>query len=330
MRRPLVTLLVLATLAAAFVACGGDTDPLVESSTGPDLGRADLSGVAVVPVSFDIKPASCPNPFNPKSRGVLPVAIVGSTDFDVNDIDVSSILLEGAIVPLRSRIQDVATAVVPEPQLPNIEVVSFLAPRIAYLGDVVGGSIRLAIRNSGSADAVGLFPVGFYISDDAVITTSDRLLIGGREHVNGLLTGQQKVLQLWAGASVPNDAPLGSVFIGAIADEFDTIAESDETDNTAASPITILEPGNAPAAYDLIVEGEDCACTTEGPDGIDDLTMKFRTEEVVAVLGALAPGEIRELTITGQLLDGTPFEGTDCIIVVGGSSGHEDDPGRMQ
>ncbi|MDH3226822.1 MAG: hypothetical protein OEM67_07000, partial [Thermoleophilia bacterium] len=73
-----------------------------------------------------------------------------------------------------------------------------------------------------------------------------------------------------------------------------------------------------------------CECAEDGADGIDDLTMKFRTQEVVAALGALAPGEIRELTITGQLWDGTQFEGIDCIVVVGGVSSHEDDPDWMR
>jgi len=59
-------------------------------------------------VDMDIKPTSCPNPLNTKSKGVLPVAILGSAGLDVNDIDVSTILLEG-VPPIRSAIEDVAT-----------------------------------------------------------------------------------------------------------------------------------------------------------------------------------------------------------------------------
>jgi hypothetical protein len=59
---------------------------------GPLIG---IRGVAVVgpevisKVEIDIKPGSDPNSINPFSRGVVPVAIFGSEDFDVADIDVT-------------------------------------------------------------------------------------------------------------------------------------------------------------------------------------------------------------------------------------------------
>ncbi|MFC1968213.1 hypothetical protein ACFLVX_02330 [Chloroflexota bacterium] len=40
-----------------------------------------------VPRPIDIKPTSCPNPLNLKSKGVLPVAVLGTADFDVTLID---------------------------------------------------------------------------------------------------------------------------------------------------------------------------------------------------------------------------------------------------
>jgi hypothetical protein len=65
-------------------------------------------------VFVDIKPGSCPNPFNVKSKGVLPVAILGAEDFDVTMIDPSEILLsrdgiEEGVPPLRWSYEDVAT-----------------------------------------------------------------------------------------------------------------------------------------------------------------------------------------------------------------------------
>lgn len=61
-------------------------------------------------VAVDIRPGSCPNPLNLSSRGVLPVAILGSEDLDVNTIDVASIRLEG-IAPIRSHYEDVGAPV---------------------------------------------------------------------------------------------------------------------------------------------------------------------------------------------------------------------------
>jgi hypothetical protein len=64
----------------------------------------------VMPINLDIKPQSCPNPLNVKSRGLLPVAILGSEDFDVSSIDAVSICLAG-VAPIRSSYEDVATPV---------------------------------------------------------------------------------------------------------------------------------------------------------------------------------------------------------------------------
>jgi len=61
-------------------------------------------------VAVDIKPGSCPNPLNLAGRGVLPVAVLGTEDFDVNSIDIASIRLEG-LPALRSGLEDVATPV---------------------------------------------------------------------------------------------------------------------------------------------------------------------------------------------------------------------------
>jgi len=59
-------------------------------------------------VAVDIKPGSCPNPLNVRSRGVLPVAIVGTADFDVTEVDPDTVFLEG-VAPLRWSYEDVAT-----------------------------------------------------------------------------------------------------------------------------------------------------------------------------------------------------------------------------
>ncbi len=131
--------------------------------------------VAPREVAIDIKPGSCPNPLNVKSRGVLPVAILGSEDLDVNTIEVASIRLAG-VAPVRNSYEDVATPV---------------------------------------------------------------------------------------------------------------------------------------------PDGNECECTTEGPDGYTDLALKFKTQDIVSELGEVADGEVLVLTLTGCLFDGTIIEGQDCIVSVG-------------
>ncbi|MHC4799167.1 MAG: hypothetical protein ACYTF1_21235, partial [Planctomycetota bacterium] len=63
-------------------------------------------------LSLVIKPGSCPNPLNTntKSKGRLPVAILGTDSFDVSEIDIDSISINGTVLPVRPpKIEDVGT-----------------------------------------------------------------------------------------------------------------------------------------------------------------------------------------------------------------------------
>jgi len=139
-------------------------------------------------VGIDIKPGSCPNSWNRDSNGVLPVAILGTEDLDVTEIDVSSVTISRA--------------------------------------DGTGGSVG------------------------------------------------------------PNEGPPG--------------------------PHSVFEDVGTP------FEGEECGCHEAEGDGILDLSMKFRTQDVANLLpvddsaGALVP-----LVVSGTLLDGTPFtSSSDCVRLV--------------
>ncbi|UCH84912.1 MAG: hypothetical protein JSW50_04280, partial [Candidatus Latescibacterota bacterium] len=166
----------------AFRRLGGVNDIAGISIHNDDPGGVgfddlchDVPGVPGDPNQFalDIHPTSCPNPLNVKSKGLTPVAILGSASGDVLDIDVSTVLLEG-VAPIRSSVEDVATP---------------------------------------------------------------------------------------------------------------------------------------------LFDGEECECTTDGPDGIMDLTLKFRTQDLVAAFGPVEDGEVLILTLTATLLDGTPIELNDCVIL---------------
>ncbi len=180
---------------------------------GEDCGLigALSQGCGMLTVFLDIKPRSCPNPLNvksfdtparngkPKKGGVLPVAILGTGEFDVTDIDVSTLLLEG-VAPIRLSLEDVATP-------------------------VSGGEL--------------------------------------------------------------NDG-------------------------------TNLDPRSSKDFATSGANNGDCECTTAGPDGYMDLTLKFQKSEIVTALGSVVTGDVIPLTLTGELLDGTPFESMDCVTIVGG------------
>ena len=63
---------------------------------------------AIIELPIDVKPMSCPNPFNVDRAGVMSVAILGTGDFDVSQIDPETVMLEG-VSPLRWALEDVAT-----------------------------------------------------------------------------------------------------------------------------------------------------------------------------------------------------------------------------
>ncbi|WP_459201729.1 prenyltransferase/squalene oxidase repeat-containing protein [Methanococcus sp. CF] len=80
--------------------------------------------VKEIVVGFDVKPGSCPNPINIKAKGVEPMAIAGSDEFDVCNIDPETleigICVDGeftafeGVAPLRWEYEDVTESYIPE------------------------------------------------------------------------------------------------------------------------------------------------------------------------------------------------------------------------
>jgi hypothetical protein len=154
------------------------------------LYRLDVPvGAPAVQLPLDIKPGGCPNPFNTNSNGVTPISLVGTMDYDMMNVDLST----------------------------------------------------LAISR---ADGVG-----------------------------GIVT--------------PIMGPPG--------------------------PHTVLEDNATP------FDGEACDCHEYQGDGIIDVAMKFYSAllSTELELGAVDNGEFVELVVTGTFLDGTAFEASDCVKIVG-------------
>jgi hypothetical protein len=80
----------------------------VDPDAGDWIRVVTLASTPITELEIDIKPGSCPNPLNVKSQGVLPVAILGTEDLDVTDIDVDTISLVG-VAPIRFDYEDVST-----------------------------------------------------------------------------------------------------------------------------------------------------------------------------------------------------------------------------
>lgn len=76
-------------------------------SSDPVFFVAAIEGeAAAVEVVFDLKPGSCENPLNTKSKGVYPAAILGTPALHAVDIDPASIRLAG-VAPIRASVEDV-------------------------------------------------------------------------------------------------------------------------------------------------------------------------------------------------------------------------------
>lgn len=84
---------------------------------------------------------------------------------------------------------------------------------------------------------------------------------------------------------------------------------------------TILLEGVAPLRWNYedvtspVESTDECACNREQGDGWMDLTLKFSRQEIAGTFGSVMDGDVLILTLTAELLDGTPFEASDCVII---------------
>jgi subtilase family serine protease len=97
----------------------------------------------------------------------------------------------------------------------------------------VGSPITITdtVTNQGTDNASGFY-VGYYLSTDAVITTSDNFLYS--RYVPSLVAGTSDTRSLTV--VIPNLAP-GDYFLGAIADAFNSQGESNENNNVIAGNV---------------------------------------------------------------------------------------------
>ena len=101
------------------------------------------------------------------------------------------------------------------------------------------------------------------------------------------------------------------------------ILGSEELDASTIDPTSVRLNGVEPVRSSLedvstpLTDPNECECTTNGPDGFTDLTLKFKTQEIVESIGEVDTGDILTLPLTGVLNDETQIEGQDCVVIVG-------------
>ncbi len=113
---------------------------------------------------------------------------------------------------------------------PDLQVASLSVPSVAAAGASI--DVANSVTNVGSASTA--FSVGFYLSADSQVTTADTLL--GTRIVGGLAKGAS------SSAITAVRLPVGETgarYLGVIVDPAGEVAEAVESDNAAASPLTL-------------------------------------------------------------------------------------------
>jgi len=108
------------------------------------------------------------------------------------------------------------------------------------------------------------------------------------------------------------------------------IMGSDGVDVHDIDPASITLDGASPLRWSYADVGapadknnDSCACSDAGPDGFEDLTLKFYRSDLLAALASESGARQSALGrnfvhVSGEFTDGSPFEGYDCVTLVGG------------
>jgi YVTN family beta-propeller protein len=165
----------------------------------------------------------------------------------------------------------------------NLRLISLEGPTHALTGEPLGETLSATIRNTGSEAITTTFYVTFYVSADTVITTDDEPLAGDPDGLTSLIgssvdslgPGEDFVVSLPADLIVPDAAPTGTVYLGVVVDAYGQVAETDESDNTLSSAITIFSDADGdgvPDDVDLCPD-EDASNRDANGDGcVDEVT----------------------------------------------------------
>jgi subtilase family serine protease len=133
----------------------------------------------------------------------------------------------------------VSTAITVNPPRPDL-LVQTGSPTATPSTVLPGGTVTLSswnVENQGPV-ASGLFSNGFYLSTDAVITSTDTYLDGNS---NSLNPGD---IYIWGAPTltIPLGTAPGTYYVGILVDSGDAVVESDESNNYASTAITVQAP----------------------------------------------------------------------------------------
>ena len=114
--------------------------------------------------------------------------------------------------------------------------------------------------------------------------------------------------------NVRSNGRLPAAVLGSEAFDVSTIDVNSLLFEGVAALKSRIEDVAAPTAFTGdVVYHDDCG--EEGPDGYPDLSLQFGTQEMLTAIEPVVDGEVRQLTLIGTLLDGTPIAGMDVVSI---------------
>jgi len=111
---------------------------------------------------------------------------------------------------------------------PDLTMTAVSGPSIGSRGESI--VISNTVANAGAGPA-SYFRIGYYLSTDAIITTSD-IFIGERNLNSGLAGGASS--QANSTITISSSMAYGTYYLGAIADHNGWVDEDDENNNSLA------------------------------------------------------------------------------------------------
>ncbi len=141
----------------------------------------------------------------------------------------------GAIADSRSRVSEsnennnslAGNQISVASAMPDLVLTSVSGPANGNQGQQIQTTVL--VKNQGTVNSGG-FDVGVYLSLDAAITTSDTLV--GSYYVNSLAAGVQQTVPI--NCTIPSTLTPGTYSLGATADSGNSVAESNENNNSLA------------------------------------------------------------------------------------------------
>ena len=221
----------------------------------------------------------------------------------------------------------VTVSVISVAVLPDLVVTSLTGPNSGTAGGQINVTATAANNGAGTTSP---FRMGFYLSGDTILNTSD-LLIGTCSFNNGLAAGQSSTC---AGlVNIPAGIAAGAYNLGAIIDDTSVISESNETNNAklatsggifvaaAATQVPVCTLTASPAA---IAPGATTTLLASCSPAATSYSWSNSGFAAGAAGGVVSPAVTTAYSVTGMNAGGAGNPASVTVLVSGVAANYDD------